>query len=200
MAAGTLLLASGSPRRRDLLRWLGVPFSIQVPCIDELPAAAGAHLTPRELAWANTQRKGMAISRAHPEAWVLSADTIVVLGHTIYGKPGDLAEAAIFLRQLAGKTHEVLTAVGLFHAERTMKRDLVATQVSMHHLSDRQIDEYLHRVPVLDKAGAYAVQERGDDLICKLEGSLSNVMGLPLETVSKMLAAHGMIRAKPSKK
>ncbi len=177
-----LLLASESPRRRELLRKAGIAFGIAVPegGVEELKE----HADPRLLAKINAERKAAAVAERHPGKLVLGADTIVVCGGRIIGKPRDLDDAASILALLSGKVHEVITAVALICKDGNI-RDVwcETTRVHFRQLSDDDIAGYLRLVPVLDKAGAYAIQEYGERIVEAVEGDLDNVIGLPVAAV-----------------
>jgi len=180
-----LVLASASPRRSELLKQLGVPF-------DVLPAAAEEispqHLSPHEVCQVNAHRKARAVARAHADALVLGADTVVALETTIFGKPKDIADAQRMLRALSGKTHQVITGIALIQLARHRERLFaVSTTVVFRKLSAAQINEYVAKVHTLDKAGAYAIQEHGEMIVGQISGSFSNVVGLPLERLEQEL-------------
>jgi len=192
MSALPLILASASPRRAELLRELGLEFRI-------IPGRAGElhdpHLTAGELCRVNAWRKARVVAAAHPDALVLGADTLVYLGTTLFGKPADLPDARRMLRQLQGRTHQVVTGVCLLHhASRRVRVFADSTTVTFRPLTARQINAYLAAINPLDKAGAYAIQERGDSIVEKISGSWSNVVGLPLERLRRELA-HFKIKA-----
>jgi septum formation protein len=181
-----LLLASASPRRIRLLREAGFNPEVLPSQIVETQAD---FLTPAEAALFNAIRKGMAIALQHPDEIVLSADTIVTLDGSVFGKPADLEEAFQMLKRLIGKTHEVITAVAVMHLNK--KRTRVGTErtaVKFRSLSDAEIREYLEIVQPLDKAGAYAAQESPDRIVESVTGSFSNVVGLPMELTIPILA------------
>jgi len=147
-------------------------------------------LAPEALAAHNAQRKARAVAARHPEALVLGADTIVVLDGVVYGKPRDLGEAEAMLGRLAGRAHEVFTGVCLVQRARGVEKIFVdRTVVWMKALSAEEIRAYFRKVNPLDKAGAYAAQEHGDTILERIEGSFSNVMGLPVERLRPALAA-----------
>ena len=174
-----LILASESPRRAELLRRLGLPFTV-VP--SEVPELHADHLTVRELALVNAHRKARCVAKEHPDALVVGADTLVALGVRLFGKPKDLAEAKRMLRSLAGHTHRVVTGVVLMHLRQHRERLFAeATEVRFRSLSDADIAAYLERIQPLDKAGAYAIQEFGERLVEAVDGSTTNVIGLPVE-------------------
>ena len=185
-----LLLASASPRRIRLLREAGFNPEVLPSQIVETRAD---FLTPAEAALFNAIRKGMAIALEHPDEIVLSADTIVTLDGSVFGKPADLEEAFQMLKRLIGKTHEVITAVAVMHLNK--KRTRVGTErtaVKFRSLSDAEVREYLEIAEPLDKAGAYAAQESPDQIIESVTGSFSNVVGLPMELTIPILAEFGI--------
>jgi septum formation protein len=184
------VLASGSPRRAALLSEGGFEFEIASPRVVEKFDAA---LTLRELTLWNAIRKGMAIAQMRPDAVVLAADTLVALENQIIGKPADLSEAAQMLQRLSGRTHEVCSAVAIY--QQTSGRSDVFREVSrvhFHRVSNAAIEDYLDKVGPLDKAGAYAAQGGGAEIIAKIEGSFTNVVGLPMEKTIVALAKFGI--------
>jgi len=189
MSAHPLILASASPRRQELLRRLRVEFEVWPAGVEELHQE---QLTARELSLLNAYRKARAVAKQFPDHTVLGADTLVSLGPRLYGKPTDLPDAARMLRELGGNTHQVVTGVCLLHL-RAHRETLFAetTEVTFRPLSPEQIEAYLLAVKPLDKAGAYAIQERGGDLIADVSGSYSNVIGLPLERLREELSRLG---------
>jgi septum formation protein len=183
-----LILASGSPRRYLLLEQVGAIFDVHIPNVEEWDQESHPNLTPREIACANARNKALMISKQFPEDHVLGADTIVVCESMIFGKPANVDDAHEMLKQLSGKTHEVFTAVVLMHySEKTAHETVEITRVKFRELNDSVIENYLKKVNVLDKAGAYAFQEYGDLIIERIEGSSTNVMGLPMEVVRSWL-------------
>ncbi|MBN2505087.1 MAG: septum formation protein Maf [Verrucomicrobia bacterium] len=180
-----LVLASASPRRAELLRQAGFEFAVVRARIREVQPE---HLTPHEIAQINACRKSRSVARKHPDALVLGADTIVCLGRQILGKPASMAEAGRMLARLQGRTHEVVTGVCLTHWRTRRQRVLVvSTAVTFHRLDARRIRRYLAKVNPLDKAGGYAIQEEGDDLVRGIHGSYTNVVGLPMEQLKEEL-------------
>jgi septum formation protein len=180
-----LILASASPRRAQLLRQLELDFRILPTAV---PEAESEFLSPRELCQLNAYRKTRCVAKQHPDALVLGADTVVCLGHRVFGKPPDLAAARSTLAQLQGKIHIVITGVCLLHLRRHRQRLFsVSTRVTFRAMKAAQIERYLHKVNPLDKAGAYAIQEHGDLLVKTIKGSFSNVVGLPLERLNREL-------------
>ncbi|MDB4369759.1 Maf family protein [Akkermansiaceae bacterium] len=174
-----LILASGSPRRRELLSEAGLSFQIISPDVEEL---SGDQFAPRDLALTNARLKCMAVSLARPEAMVIGADTVVALDGRIYGKPLDLEEAAQNLRDFSGRVHEVLTGVVLSCGDQ--RSEFVSTSfVKFRDLRELDIEDYLSKVYVLDKAGGYAAQEHRELIIEKFEGDYQNIIGLPVSLV-----------------
>jgi septum formation protein len=182
----TLLLASRSPRRRELLREAGFDFEIFAP---EVTERFDVDLTLRELTAFNAMRKAMATARLRPNKVVLAADTLVTIDGQVLGKPKDENEAVAMLQQLSGRAHEVWTSVFISHlaeAKSTSFHDI--SRVRFRRLSRDGIDNYLARVNPLDKAGAYAAQGFGSEIIEKIDGSFTNVVGLPMEKTIAALA------------
>jgi len=184
-----LVLASASPRRVHLLRQAGFEFVILPARIREVQPE---HLTPHEIAQINAYRKSRAVAKQHPDAIVLGADTLVCLGRQILGKPASLAEAHQMLAKLQGRTHEVVTGVCLIHLrQHRQKVFVVSTAVTFRRLHLDQIRRYLAKVNPLDKAGGYAIQEDGDEIVKNIHGSYSNVVGLPIERLQEELRQWG---------
>ncbi len=185
-----IILASASPRRAELLRQLGLEFRILASDAEEI---LSEHLTPRETCQINAYRKARSVAKRFPDALVLGADTLVCLGATIFGKPADLPAAHRMLEQMQGREHEVITGVCLLQLRRHRQRIFaVSTTVTFRSLNAAQIRQYLARINPLDKAGAYAIQEQGDLIIERIEGSYPNVVGLPsaeLETELRFFQA-----------
>jgi septum formation protein len=175
-----LVLASQSPRRADLLRSAGFEFTVRAPGVDESVREKEdpeAHV--QRLAW----DKACAAAPGEGEV-ALGADTVVVIGGEILGKPSDSQDAARMLGLLAGRKHEVITGICLRGGARVVK-DWAVTQVWMTAISDAEIAEYVASGEPMDKAGAYAIQGRAARFIEKIEGSYSNVVGLPVALVYK---------------
>jgi len=188
--ATPLLLASDSPRRRELLAAAGFEFESTSPRVSE---GLDVDLTLRELTAFNAIRKGMSVARLRPDAVVLAADTLVALDDEIIGKPADLDRAAKILRRLSGRVHEVCSAVCICHLASIRSTSFhEISRVRFHRLNREKIDNYLAQVNPLDKAGAYAAQGGGATIIARIEGSFSNVVGLPMEKTVAALAAFGI--------
>ena len=187
------VLGSGSPRRRQLLEEAGYEFEVVEPSVVEVPAGS---FTIRELTICNATRKALAIARNRPDAVVLGADTLVALDGEVIGKPTDLAHAEKLLRRLSGRSHEVRTAVFICHLARGQAHSFQeVSQVHFRKLDHSAIAKYLAKVDPLDKAGAYAAQGHGAEIIERIEGSYSNVVGLPMEETARVLRLFGI---KPS--
>lgn len=185
-----LVLASNSPRRFELLTEAGFALEVIAPGIVERSDAA---LTLRELSSWNALRKGFEVARAHPDRVVLAADTLVALRGEIIGKPRDLADAVRILQRLSGNVHEVCSSVFLAHL--AISNTMVFQEISrvrFKKLSRPMIDRYFARVNPLDKAGAYAAQGEGREIIEEIEGSYTNVVGLPMEQTVPALARLGL--------
>ena len=186
-SARELILASGSPRRRELLAALGVPFEVVTADTPELDAASAPTLAPAELATENARLKATAVAKSMPGRWVLGADTVVALDGELFAKPASLAEAASFLRAFSGRTHDVITGCALISPDGRVDLIHDTTRVEFLPLTDEIIARYLAAVSVLDKAGAYAVQQHGDWIIARVDGSRDNVIGLPTEALEAFL-------------
>jgi septum formation protein len=185
-----LILASGSRQRIQLLQEARYDFTTQTASISEL---AVDFLTPSELTLLNACRKTFAVARAEPNAVVLGADTLVALGTTTFGKPTDLDEARSMLTQLSGRTHEVLTGIAISNfTERRTVSAVVGSEVRFRKLDPDLIERYLSRIDPLRKAGAYAAQIEPETVIERIDGSFTNVIGLPMETVSQLLVEFGI--------
>ncbi|MFG0721761.1 Maf family protein [Pseudomonas sp. GLN_6] len=183
----TLYLASGSPRRRELLTQIGVPFLTQIAPIDEnaLPGESPLAYVER-LARAKAQA-GLAALADTADAVVLGADTAVVLDGRILGKPADRADALATLSALSGRSHEVLTAVALVSCERLASR-VVTSQVTFRPLTQAEIEAYWASGEPQDKAGSYGIQGLAAVFVSQLQGSYSAVVGLPLCETAALLA------------
>ena len=179
-----LILASTSPRRADLLRESGIVFQVIRPEVEEWTAEDFPEVAPGELARANARRKAKAVVEKNPGKPVLAADTLVICEGKILGKPADEEMAKQMLGWLSGRIHEVITAAVLMMPGGKKSREaVVRTRVKFRPLEAKEVSDYVREVDVLDKAGAYALQDGGDRLVERVEGSRSNVIGLPMETV-----------------
>lgn len=184
------ILASGSPRRRQLLSAAGYKFEVVSPPIDEV---AHGWLTVRELTIWNAAAKAARVSKMSPDAVVLAADTLVTIDGEVLGKPVDLEDAVRILRRLSGRAHEVWTAVRICHGARGRSQSFhEVSRVHFRKLDDHAIRDYLAKIDPLDKAGAYAAQGHGAEIIERIDGSYSNVVGLPMEATTRALRAFGI--------
>jgi septum formation protein len=180
-----LVLASASPRRRDLLRQMGYSFQVVTSAIPEVQQP---HLSPYEICQLNAYRKARAVAKQHPDSLVIGADTLVCLEGRRFGKPGTLAEAGAMLAQLQGRSHQVVTGLCLIHLRLHRQRTFAeSTEVCFRPLNEGQIRDYLAVIHPLDKAGAYAIQDHGEWVVERIEGSFSNVVGLPVERLEREL-------------
>jgi septum formation protein len=187
-----LVLASASPRRREILAGAGVRFEIVPADIDE---SARPGETPEALAERLARAKALAVARRlgpAPERLVLGSDTIVVLGDDVLGKPRDARHAEALLARLVGRTHRVVTGVAVARTGDLALRSLtVASSVTMHPAGPETIRRYVATGEPLDKAGAYALQGHGRRFVAAVEGSETNVIGLPLEETLALLRDAG---------
>ncbi len=186
-----LVLASESPRRRELLGLLGVPFEIVSSDVDELLRACETDL---DFVRRTAREKGEAVADQVPDAVVLSADTIVSLDGEILGKPMDADDARRMLRMLSGRQHNVYTAVSTIHAAKNTRHEgLEETRVWFNDLQSEMIDDYIRCEEVFDKAGGYGIQGFASVFIPRIEGNYANVMGLPLPLTYDLLIRHGLV-------
>lgn len=216
MSSASLILASGSPRRSQLLREWGYGFQVLVPEVTEFddPAIPIRELTARNARLkADAVARDLCLSRTRPEAGhpaghpagqpdglanqvtaashadvLVAADTLVLLGDRVLSKPRDLAEAGEMLKALVGRSHHVFTAVTVLGTEKIWEFS-VTTEVTFLPLTPEEQEAYHRLIDPLDKAGAYAAQDHGEMIIAGMRGSFTNVMGLPMERLSEVLAA-----------
>jgi septum formation protein len=180
-----LVLASASPRRAELLRAAGIDFDIQPANVDEAIAPGES---PNEYVLRLAEAKARLVYERDVRRTVLAADTAVVVDAHILGKPLDDADAARMLRMLSGRTHQVLTAVSVFHPGQIVDTRADTTTVEFAPLSETDITWYVSSGEPMDKAGAYAVQGLASRFVTRIEGSYSNVVGLPVALVYQMLS------------
>lgn len=186
----TIVLASTSARRIDILTRSGIPFRALAPGIDERPPLPLGPL--RFVAWA-ARAKAEAVSARAAGQVVVAADTEVVLHGRIFGKPTDGAQAAAFLRALSGQTHQVYTAVQVIDGRSGQRAQGVSrTHVTMRELSNSEIDAYVRTGEPQDKAGAYAIQGKGRRLIASIRGPYDNVVGMPMRLLTRLLGECGI--------
>jgi septum formation protein len=184
------ILASGSPRRRQLLEQAGYEFEIIPPAVAEI---SEAWFTIREATICNATRKALEVARNAPDAVVLGADTLVALDGEVIGKPRDLAHAKKLLQRLSGRSHEVRTAVFICQlADGRAHTYQEISEVRFRTIDGPAIARYLTKIDPLDKAGAYAAQGHGVEIIERIDGSYSNVVGLPMEATARVLSDFGI--------
>ena len=184
-----LLLASTSPRRRELLGLLGIPFDVKIPTFEERLMVDRPAI---EQVQSFAQGKAQSVARQELEAMVLGSDTVIEVNRHVLGKPADLAEARAMLRRLAGRDHAVHTAVALVCSARAI--DIVALStavVRMKPFNERVHERYLATGESLGKAGAYSIQGEGGELIDAIDGDFTTVVGLPLRLVAQLLMQAG---------
>lgn len=180
-----VILASASPRRSELLASMDIEFEVVPSHVEEL--IDGYDFIP-DLCEANARIKAEPIADMHPECLVIAADTMVYLEDTLYGKPTDIDDAHRMLTRLQGRTHQVTTGLSLiYHNEEISKSFSVITNVTFLSLDAGQISEYLAKIDPLDKAGGYAIQEHKQMIAKRVSGSVSNVVGLPVERLKEEL-------------
>ena len=183
-----IILASGSPRRRELLKSLGLEFNVYKPDVDESMIDGES---PSELCARLSRLKAHAGAEKFPDALVIAADTIVVIDGVILGKPKDRHDAFMMLKSLQGKWHEVITGITVCMKEKFITH-AEHTRVKFRELSDSEIHAYVSTGECDDKAGAYAVQGYGSLLVERIEGDYFNVVGLPLCRLGMMLSMFGI--------
>lgn len=188
IAVMALILASASPRRQELLRNAGIPFTVHAANIPEISLAGES---PQTCAMRLAAEKARVVFQQHSHEFVLGADTIVVVDGEILGKPRDEHDAARMLRLLSDKTHEVITGVCLLGGFEDSRYE--RTLVSVSALSDEGIQQYVATRESMDKAGAYAIQGVASRWIHRIEGDYFNVVGLPVALVYRMLGEHDVI-------
>jgi len=192
LSPSPLILASASPRRRELLAQAGIPFTVVVADVTEHEAEDS---DPREMVRHNAALKADWVAARHPEATVLGADTTVFIDRTVLNKPRDAADARAMLRRLSGRTHTVFTGMAVRRLSDGLRLDEgVASEVTIKPLDEAIIELYLSRVHTLDKAGGYAIQEQTDLIVAGYTGSLTNIVGLPVDEMKQLLTRAGLRR------
>ena len=183
-----LFLASGSPRRRELLHDLGWSFTVEPARITEteVPGESAENMV-RRLA----ETKAADVCSRHEGCWVIGADTVVVIDGRVLGKPKSREEAVSMICELQGRTHTVMTGVAVFSADGSRLTACEKTDVTFRPMSHDEAEAYVEQGESMDKAGAYAIQERGTLLVTRVNGCYFNVVGLPLERLSEMMAELG---------
>lgn len=185
-----VVLASASPRRQDLLRAAGIPFTVQPT---NIPEDVKAGESARECAERLAREKALFVAAQRPDV-ILGADTVVVVDRLILGKPADNEDAKRMLRMLSGREHEVITGVCLAGPGFVDVRSEL-TRVTMSALSEKDLDFYVFSGEPMDKAGGYAIQGIASRWITRIEGDYANVVGLPVALVHGMMREHGVDRA-----
>ena len=186
-----IILASESSRRVDILRSLGISFSIIPPDIDELRRKDES---PRDFVLRMSHEKAHKVGDHFPDKWVIGADTVVVSKGRVLGKPKDENDAFHMLKSLRGKWHKVITGYCVLNVSKNvMYRDAVETRVFVRDLTDGEIMRYIETSEPLGKAGSYAVQGKGGYMVKEIKGSYSNVVGLPICEVAEVLLSLGVL-------
>lgn len=182
-----VILASGSPRRRELLTNLGVTFKVVVSGEDE----DSPETNPEKLAGDLGLLKARSVANLHPDAVVIAADTVVAAGEELLAKPADAAENAAFIRKLAGRTHQVFTGVTVISPSGTFS-GVERTDVEFRPLTEKEVQFYAASGEGLDKAGGYGIQGVGMGLVSRVNGDYSNIVGFPLALVMRLLRRAGV--------
>ena len=189
--SSSLILASKSPRRKQLLEQAGLKFSVIASDVDETSVAIS---DPASYVRALAEFKALDISQKHADSWIIGADTIVLIDNQILGKPGSDEEAREMLQGLSGKSHEVLTGYCICcKGKKRLFSETVKTAVHFKNLRREEIEWYIETGEPLDKAGAYAIQGIGSFLVKSINGSYTNVVGLPVCEVVEILIQQGVI-------
>lgn len=192
-----LILASKSPRRYELLKQVGLEFDV-IPSRIEEDFIKGE--SPRKHVLRLSEAKALDVGYQHPDRWVIAADTIVYVDHSILGKPKNREETKRMLRRLSGKGHRVLTGFSVLHLERGKRdREAVQTTVRVKKLTQAEMEWYVQTCEPFDKAGGYAIQGIGSFMIESIKGSYTNVVGLPICELIQMLSRLGAMRITHSK-
>ncbi len=195
--APRIILASASPRRRELLSTFGLPFDVLPSEVDESVDAATEAAGPAHVAEMLALRKARVVAASHPDALVIGSDTIVVLDGQLLGKPADTDAARTMLRSLRGRAHDVISGVAVVRGDH----DLVAhtrTAVHMRGYTDEEIEAFIASGSPFDKAGGYAIQDEAFAPVERFEGCRCNVVGLPTGLLTMLLDAFNVRRAPPS--
>lgn len=182
----TVILASGSPRRKELLANICPDFSVLVPSVDEAAVAAPYKGNPRRTVMALARAKAQAARQLAQADAVIGADTVVALGHTILGKPDSAEQAYTMLRTLSGRTHKVWTGVSVSFSNRTVTY-AVCTRIRFYRLTEEQIRAYVDAKEGMDKAGGYGIQGQAGAFVKHIRKDYFNVVGLPLKRLARLL-------------
>ena len=183
-----LLLASASPRRKELLENIGLEFDVVPSDVDE---TLWNDAVPQDFVMTLAERKAEAVAEGHKDSWILAADTVVVYKEKILGKPADRADAVKMIEMLQGRTHYVVTGVALIKPGGVTLVDCEKTYVKFRNMTHEECEAYVDQGESMDKAGSYAIQGRGSMLVEGIDGCYSNVVGLPVNKVSLMFEKAG---------
>jgi septum formation protein len=193
-----LILASKSPRRRYLLKQAGLSFVVIPSNVNE---SAFTLTSPESYVKTLAEAKAKQVSENYPESWVIGADTVVMIDNTILGKPSSRADARVMLKQLSGKIHQVYTGYCIYcKSKRRNFSEVIKTDVRFKNLTETEIEWYIHTEEPFDKAGAYAIQGLGTFLVKSVNGSYTNVVGLPVCEVIEFLIREGIIGLEVNRK
>lgn len=186
-----IVLASESTRRIDILRTLGISFSIIPPDVDE---SKRKDETVREYVYRVAHDKASKVGKLFPEKWVIAADTVVVSKGRVLGKPKNERQAVEMLKRLRGRWHKVMTGYCIMNISRGVTyQDVAETKVFIKDLTDEEIRRYIKTSEPFDKAGSYAVQGKGGYMVKEIKGSYANVVGLPICEITEMLLTLGVL-------
>ena len=186
----SIILASASPRRKDLMTGIGIPFTAIDSGVDEKGFDID-HLSADKKVLYLSRAKATAVKQKHPDALVIGSDTVVVLNGMIYEKPEDKGDAFMMLKTLQGTSHEVLSAITLICPDGSVDSDYLSTKVYFRPMSDEQIDRYIDSGEPMDKAGSYAIQGLGSMNIERIEGCYFNVVGMSMQLLAKLFERNG---------
>jgi len=187
----SIVLASESTRRVDILRTLGISFSIIPPDIDE---TKNKDETPQQFVERISHEKAIKVGNHFPDKWVIAADTIVVLKGKVLGKPKNERDAFNMLKTLRGKWHKVITGYCVLNLlKNIVYQDIVETKVFVRHMTDDEINRYIKTSEPMGKAGSYAVQGKGGYMVKEIKGSYTNVVGLPICEIAEALLSLGVL-------
>jgi septum formation protein len=178
-----IVLASQSPRRVELLKEISSQFEVAPSSIEEV---LDPGLRPEENAQNLARAKAESIAPSFPDCWVIGADTLVTLDHEIFGKPEDKEDAKRILKKLSGREHTVVTGICVVGPEKSLDKAVVS-QIKIKPLTDQEIEDYIATGEPMDKAGAYAIQGKGNFMVRSFSGSKNNIIGLPLEELKILL-------------
>jgi septum formation protein len=184
-----IILASQSPRRKEILEFFKIPFSVHSSDFDE--SSVKFNNSAQEFVKELAKQKALVLQKKFPDALIIAADTTVYLDSHIYEKPQNHKQAFEFIKKLQGQTHQVFTGICVTH-HGVVLTDIGCTQVTLHNVSEKQIHKYIHEIYPLDKAGGYAIQGPGSILVKKIDGCYYNVMGLPITLLNQLLNNFGI--------